>query len=354
MLSKICKITLLFFLVFFLKNPAYTKSFEEKNVYNYFSALVSVENNDNIESLNYFNLSKELKESHESYIKKYLFSLVLSGKINKAINEIKTTNKKNFTDFFEAHLLLAVDNIKKKNYNKSLEHLRELQRYKGDGTFKLIISNFLAEYLYLFKYEKIKPEEDKNFGKLSLINKTLQSCYLGSANTGNFFENLVNYEEEGNSRYLFFYANYLITQNNILKAKEIFKDVNSINSTLLIAQSKEWLTMERYEDFKSIFSCENSNDIIAELFFIISNLYSAEDEIEKSNFYFNLSNFLNPKFKFNSALQARNFFEREGMKLDKTRDATVEFARRILKSSHIANKKRSLEKAREIAANLDY
>ena len=50
----------------------------------------------------------------------------------------------------------------------------------------------------------------------------------------------------------------------------------------------------------------------------------------------------------------KNFFESEGVKLDETRDATVEFARRILKNSHTASKKRSLEKAREIAANLDY
>ena len=52
--------------------------------------------------------------------------------------------------------------------------------------------------------------------------------------------------------------------------------------------------------------------------------------------------------------ELKNFFESKGIKLDKTRDATVEFARRILKKTDIANKKRSLEKAREIAANLDY
>ena len=50
----------------------------------------------------------------------------------------------------------------------------------------------------------------------------------------------------------------------------------------------------------------------------------------------------------------KKFFENEGVKLDESRDATVEFSRRILKNSHTANKKRYLEKAREIAANLDY
>jgi hypothetical protein len=35
-------------------------------------------------------------------------------------------------------------------------------------------------------------------------------------------------------------------------------------------------------------------------------------------------------------------------------DATVELALRILKNTAVASKKRSMEKAREIAANIDY
>ena len=311
MLSKIYKITLLLCLVFFYQNIAYSKAFDEKNVYNYFSALVSLDKNKNIESLNYFNSSKKLKESHPSYIKKYLFSLVIGEKVNKAISEIKITKNKKFIDFFEAHLLLLLDNIKKNDYKKSFDHLNNLKRYEEEGSFEFIISSFLEEYVHLFNDKQIKLNLDSQFGKMSLINRTLQSCYLGRLETENFFENLTNYEEEGNSRYLFFYANYLISQNNHLKAKDIFKDVDPINSTLLIAQAKKWIDKENYDDFKSIFSCKNSNDIIGEFLFIISNLYSAEDQINKSNFYFNLSNFLNPKFKFNFALLVDNYFQKE-------------------------------------------
>ena len=119
MFLKICKF-LFFCLIIFYQNISYSKSLDEKNVYNYFSALVSLDINNNIESLNYFNSSKKLKESHPSYIKKYVFSLVLSEKINKAVNEIKFINNKKFADFFEAHLLLVLDNIKKKNIKKPL------------------------------------------------------------------------------------------------------------------------------------------------------------------------------------------------------------------------------------------
>ena len=311
MLSKIYKITLLLCLVFFYQNIAYSKTFDEKNVYNYFSALVSLDKNKNIESLNYFNSSKKLKESHPSYIKKYLFSLVIGEKVNKAISEIKITKNKKFIDFFEAHLLLLLDSIKKNDYKKSFDHIKNLKRHEEEGTFEFIIANFLEEYIYLFKDKQIKSNLNDQFGKLSLINRTLQNCYLGHLGTESFFENLTNYKDEDNSRYLFFYANYLISQNNHSKAKDIFKDVDPVTSTLLIAQAKKWINEENYNDFRNIFSCKNSNDIIGEFFFVISNLYSTEDEIEKSNFYFNLSNFLNPKFKFNLVLLADNYFQKE-------------------------------------------
>jgi carboxyl-terminal processing protease len=52
------------------------------------------------------------------------------------------------------------------------------------------------------------------------------------------------------------------------------------------------------------------------------------------------------------ASSLKKFFEKKG--LNKTHDDTVELARRILKNSHTASKKRSMEKAREIAATINY
>ena len=155
MLSKIYKIILLLCFVLFYQNIAYTKTFDVKNVYNYFSALVSLDKNKNIESLNHFNSSKELKESHPSYIKKYLFSLVIEEKVSKAISEIKIMKNKKFIDFFESHLLLVLDSIKKKDYKKSLYHLKNLKKHEEKGTFEFIIVSFLEEYIYLFNNKQI-------------------------------------------------------------------------------------------------------------------------------------------------------------------------------------------------------
>ena len=40
--------------------------------------------------------------------------------------------------------------------------------------------------------------------------------------------------------------------------------------------------IKRFEEFKKIFSCSNSTDIMSEFFFLVSNLYSSEDMIMKN------------------------------------------------------------------------
>ena len=355
MVTKIYKI--IFFCLFvFYQNISHSKSlespvFNEKNLYNYFSALVALDKNQNYESLKFFNSSKYLKESHESYIKKYIFSLIQSGKIKKAVNEIKTMKNEKFIDFFEAQLLLVLNSLKNNDYEKSTSYLNNLKLHKEEGTFEFIVSSFLEQYIYLFNNKKIKTNSEYQFGNLGLINNALQSCYLGKSNTGFLFDKIIKFNDEGGSRYLFFYTNYLLSQNNFTKVKSIFKNIDPLNTTLLTAQSKKWIDQENYDNFKKIFSCKNSSDLIAELLFIISNLYSSEGELEKSNFYFNLSNYLNPKFKFNFTLQSENYLEKEDF--DKLKNVLKNFDKKnqvyywykIKKTTQIIDKKNSSEQA---------
>ena len=355
MVTKIYKI--IFFCLFvFYQNISHSKSlespvFNEKNLYNYFSALVALDKNQNYESLKFFNSSKYLKESHEPYIKKYIFSLIQSGKIKKAVNEIKTMKNEKFIDFFEAQLLLVLNSLKNNDYEKSTYYLNNLKLHKEEGTFEFIVSSFLEQYIYLFNNKEIKTNSEYQFGNLGLINNALQSCYLGKSNTGFLFDKIIKFNDEGGSRYLFFYTNYLLSQNNFTKVKSIFKNIDPLNSTLLTAQSKKWIDQENYDNFEKIFSCKNSSDLIAELLFIISNLYSSEGELEKSNFYFNLSNYLNPKFKFNFALQSENYLEKEDF--DKLKNVLKNFNKKnqvyywykIKKTTQIIDKKNSSEQA---------
>ena len=61
-------------------------------------------------------------------------------------------------------------------------------------------------------------------------------------------------------------------------------------------------------NLKKYFHVDNATDIVGEFFFMVSNLYSSQDNYEKSNFYLNISQYLNPKFKFNLALLTENHY----------------------------------------------
>ena len=73
----------------------------------------------------------------------------------------------------------------------------------------------------------------------------------------------------------------------------------------------------------SIFSCKNHNHLISEFLFLISNLYSAQDDFIKSNFYLYLSYYLNPKFYYNLSLLAENQYSNK--EFNRVKDILREF-----------------------------
>ena len=62
---------------------------------------------------------------------------------------------------------------------------------------------------------------------------------------------------------------------------------------------------------------------------------------------------IEPSLKL-KASSLNKFFENQGITLSSEHDSTVELALRILKNTTVASKKRSMEKAREIATNINY
>ena len=75
---------------------------------------------------------------------------------------------------------------------------------------------------------------------------------------------------------------------------------DKLTSGLLILQTNDWLKNNQTKKITDIFSCKSETDLLAEFFFLISNLYSSDEDFERSNFYLSVSNFLNEKFKANS------------------------------------------------------
>ena len=353
MLVKKIKFILIFLL--FYQSPLFSKSttldkFDSNNLSDYFSGIVAFENKDNSNALEFFQSSKILISEHDPYLKRYVSSLVLENKILQAINVVRNNFGKNNTNFFDAYLLLIFDSLKKKNFNKAELYLKEAENSLKNDNFNTAILGILNQYILVFQQNKI-PVNKKNYGNLSFIAETFQRCYLNDEKTDTFFLNLINDQKADYTRYTYFYLTYLIENNKIIDAINIINDVNYINTTLLLAQGKYWIEEKNYKKFNDVFSCKNHNDVLSEFLFLVSNLYSSQDNYEKSNFYLNLSNYLNPKFKYNLSLVAENYYFNNEYKKSKkilnnfNKDEIFYYWYRVKKQAQMIEKQRNVKEA---------
>ena len=306
------KIKLILILILFYQTPLLSKSnsfekIDSKNLSKYFSGIVASGNQKNSEALEFFNSSKILINKHDPYLKRYVYTLVLENKVSQAINYVRQNQDKDNAKFFDAYLLLLIDSLKKNDLDTAFNVISKASKFVEEDRFNLAILESFKQYVYLFK-EKNFLDNKKNLGKLSIISETFQRCYLGDPKTDSYFLNLINDPESDFTRYIYFYLSYLVENNQLEKAEKISEDIDFINTTLLLSQGKSWIENKNFKKLNNVFSCKNQNDLIAEFLFLISNLYSSQDNFEMSNFYLNLSNFLNPKFTFNLSLVAENYY----------------------------------------------
>ena len=349
MFVKKIKLVLIFILLY--QNPLHSKStsfndFNSKTLSKYFSGIIAFENKDSSKSLDFFKTSKVLLNNHEPYLKRYVYSLVLENRINEAISVIKQKGNKNKPKFFESYLLLTIDSLKRNNFTKAYDNLIQTKELIKKDRFNSAILDSLIDYILVFK-EKRLPEETKNLGNLSTISSAFQRCYLQDENTESFFLNLINNNDSDFTRYIFFYLAFLIENNQINDAKKITDNIRFVNTSLLLSQGKNWIESGNEKKFKEVFSCKNHNDLISEFLFLVSNLYSSQNDFVKSNFYLNLSYYLNPKFLFNLSLIAENQFSNE--EYDKAKKTLKKFKKqdtfyywyRLKKEAQIISKEKN-------------
>ena len=158
MISNYFKVFFILFL-FIFSNEVKSKTnenieFRVSELSNYFSAVVAYGNQENEQSLKYFKSSRNLLNKHDEYLRQYIFSLVHNQNVTRAIQEIKFSENKKNSIFFESYLLLFLDSIKKKDYEKSNFYLNEISNYKDQGTFEQVIYETLRNYLFVFEKKK--------------------------------------------------------------------------------------------------------------------------------------------------------------------------------------------------------
>ena len=130
-------------------------NFDSKNFSKYFSGIVAFENKDNSKALNFFDSSKILTSKHEPYLKRYVYSLILDNRFNRAVSIIKNNKNKDNTNFFDAYLILTLNYLKKNNLDMAIQQLNSIPENILDDKFNLAILETLKQYIYVFKEKKI-------------------------------------------------------------------------------------------------------------------------------------------------------------------------------------------------------
>ena len=324
------KIYLIFLLIVMLLTDtvAFSKNtefeFSKDDISNYFSGIVLISQNNTTAGFKYLNKVQSLKNIHSNFNVQFIRSLVLLEKFDEAFAFSKSIwNEEDF--FFEADLLLGLESFIKKDYLNAERHFMRINKI---SKYNLLFDDFLGNVLISWVRALTSNKEDafkfidkipNHYENLKKIQNVFLHCYFdsNSTQTESAFGQLIE-NEEFSSRYSFFLANYLIQKDKYAAAEKIIKNGRKkYNSNLLIKQSENFMFNKNTEKIKNLFNCKFPKDPMAEIFYVISNLYSSNKDFQLSNFYLKISLFLNEKFKPNMVLLAENFFNQKKYELSK-------------------------------------
>ena len=318
---------LLLITILFLDTETFGKDskvkYSRNNISNYLSGIVSVNQDYTNAAFKYLNKVQSLKNDHSNFNVQFIRTLILLEKFNQAFAFSKDVWLED-EYFFETDLLLGLEFFIKNDYlnaEKHFERLNKISRY--NLLFEGFLGNILIAWIKAsennkedsFKFLDKVPERYHNLKKIQ--NSFLQ-CYFDTSKTQIAFEQLMNNEDSDFSRYNFFFANYLLFKNKNIEAEKVINlSRKTHKSNLLIKQTENFILTGNSKKIKNLFNCKNPVDVIAEIFYVIANIYSTEKNYQLSNFYLKISFFLNNKFTPNKALLAENFFYQQKYELSK-------------------------------------
>ena len=318
---------LLLITILFLDTETFGKDskvkYSRNNISNYLSGIVSVNQDYTNAAFKYLNKVQSLKNDHSNFNVQFIRTLILLEKFEQAFAFSKDVWLED-EYFFETDLLLGLESFIKKDYlnaEKHFERLNKISRY--NLLFEGFLGNILIAWIKAsennkedsFKFLDKVPERYHNLKKIQ--NSFLQ-CYFDTSKTQIAFEQLMNNEDSDFSRYNFFLANYLLFKNKNIEAEKVINlSRKTHKSNLLIKQTENFILTGNSKKIKNLFNCKNPVDVIAEIFYVIANIYSTEKNYQLSNFYLKISFFLNNKFTPNKTLLAENFFYQQKYELSK-------------------------------------
>ena len=288
------------------------KFYDAKDVTNYFSGILAVNDNQFQKSYNYLKSLNNLEDSHYPYSQYFHYSLVALKKFKEATKYSKKLEEKKI-DNFESNLVSAVYYLERKDFDKASLYFEKLKNKSQPGSIQNLLSESLNSWANFKNTNNLDSALNllknvpKKFENLKNIQTTFAYCYFDSDLTDTVFKKLTSRSDINYSRYFFFHANYLVSKKKEKKAQEILQfSLNLHPKNLILNQLKT--DLEQKKVFNNQFNCKDSTHVLAEIFYIVANSLSSQQNYLASNFYLNLAKYLNPNFISYEALIAKNFF----------------------------------------------
>ena len=309
---------IIFFLLFLnIFNSLSAKNIDKfsnsKDLSNYFSGIMAINDNQYKTSYRYFKSLNNLEESHYSYSQYYLYSLIALKKFKDSANYSIKLKEKNL-DNFESNLISGIYYLKNNDFVQAKLYFKRLKNQNHPGNIQNLLSKSLNIWTDFENIQDINlalsslnafPDKFEN---MKSIQEVFVYCYFDSDKTDETFKKLTTNPKVNYSRYYFFHANYLISKDRVEKAKNILKSSLDLNPTSLILNQLN-TSVEKEQKNNDKFDCKQNKDVIAEILYIVANGLASQTNYTASNFYLNLAKYLNPSFLSFDLLYAENLNE---------------------------------------------
>ena len=201
---------ILFLLIIFLIQPQAFSSdnkilYTKEDISNYFSGIISINQNYDNEAFKHLKKVKSLKNRHSQFNIEFVRTLVLLEKFDKAFAFSKSVWNENEL-FFEADLLLGLDSFIKKDYENSKKYFDRLNKI---SRYNLFFDDFIGNVLLAWNKasQGNKEESFKFLGKIPKsyrhLKKTQNSflkCYFDDKDAHKFFEEVIQNQDYNFSR----------------------------------------------------------------------------------------------------------------------------------------------------------
>ena len=277
----------------------------------YFSGVLLLNQGKFDESYQYFKKLEGLEKSHSSFSSRYLYSLVNSGNFREAYSFSKKLERDQKASF-ESDLIMGIYYLKNSKFDLSTKYFSKTKNSEA----RTLLDSYLAHSLFVWsdlnqnKFEKAKSDFnqlDDRFDNLKKIQNTFLHCFFMSEKTDALFKELLSDEKTNFSRYNYFYAKYFESINQKDKAKKIIDNsLEKYPRNLLLNQYKiDLINPKNNFDF----DCKKKQHIVAEILYITANALSSQSIYPLSNFYLNLSKYLNKEFLAFDTLMAENLYK---------------------------------------------